>query len=148
GSIGHFGCFSFQTQKNIQTLGEGGMLTERDARHGEQARRLRWMGIWSWDGERAKDWVPAGQNPVDAVPGPWPVNQCMGEANAAVGRHMLRRLDRIHRQRRHQAAHFRAALKDYPELAFQLVPRECEHAYHLMAARYDGAAAYGKHRDD
>src|SRR5262249_47623192 len=35
GAIGHFGCFSFHTHKNIQTLGEGGLLTVRDARHAE-----------------------------------------------------------------------------------------------------------------
>ena len=32
-------------------------------------------------------------------------------------------------------------------LDFQHVPDHCEHAYHLMSARYDGGA-YGKHRDD
>jgi dTDP-4-amino-4,6-dideoxygalactose transaminase len=147
GSIGHFGCFSFHTHKNIQTLGEGGMLTVRDARHGEQARRLRWMGIWSWEDERVKDWVPAGNNVVEPIPGRWPFNYCMGEANAAVGRQMLKRLDPINRRRRHQAARFRAALQDYPELSFQHVPPGCEHTYHLMAARYDGAA-HSKHRDD
>jgi dTDP-4-amino-4,6-dideoxygalactose transaminase len=148
GSLGHFGCFSFHTSKNMQTLGEGGMLTVRDPRHAVQARRLRWMGIWSWEGgPRAKDWVPAGNNLVEPIPGRWPGNYCMGEANAAVGRQMLKRLDRINRQRRHQAAHFHIALEDYPELVFQRVPEGCEHAYHLMAARYDGAL-YGKHRDD
>ena len=46
GSIGDFGAFSFQTAKNIQTLGEGGMLAVRDPNHARQARRMRWMGNW------------------------------------------------------------------------------------------------------
>jgi len=146
GSIGHFGCFSFQTHKNMQTLGEGGMLTVRDRNHAVQARRMRWMGIWAWDGKRDKDWVPAGNNLVEPIPGRWPVNYCMGEPNAAVGRMMLRRLDAINEQRRHQATRFMAALADYPELRFQHVPDGCQHAYHLMAARYDGRE-YGRERD-
>ena len=147
GSLGHFGCFSFQTHKNMQTLGEGGMLTVRDVDHAVQARRMRWMGIWAWDGERDKNWVPAGNNLVEPIPGRWPVNYCMGEPNAAVGRMMLRRLDAINGQRRHQAVRFMAALSDYPELSFQHVPDGFQHAYHLMAARYDGQQ-YGRQRDD
>ena len=123
------------------------MLTVRDAKHAFQARRMRWMGIWAWDGDRAKDWVPSGSNLVEPIPGRWPVNYCLGEPNAAVGRMMLHRLDAINEQRRHQAARFIAALCDYPELSFQHVPNGCQHAYHLMTARYDGRQ-YGRQRDD
>ncbi len=147
GSIGHFGCFSFQTHKNMQTLGEGGMLTVRDKQHGEQARRLRWMGIWPWKGKREKSWIPAGNDIVEPIPGRWPVNYCMGEPNAAVGRMMLKRLDKINDGRRRQAIRFMEALSDYPELCFQHVPNDCHHVYHLMAARYDGQSS-GHHRDD
>ena len=147
GSIGHFGCFSFQTHKNMQTLGEGGMLTVCNAEHARQARRMRWMGIWPWEHEREKAWVPAGNDVVEPIPKRWPANYCMGEPNAAVGRMMLRRLDAINAQRRDQAARFLTSLADCPELSFQHVPDGCQHAYHLMAARYDGQQ-YGRHRDD
>ena len=147
GSIGDFGCFSFQTHKNMQTLGEGGILTLRNAEHGIQARRMRWLGNWSFDEKRDKDWVPAGGNLVEPIPGRWPVNYCLAEPNAAVGRMMLGRLDAINTQRRHQAARFLTGLSDYPELNFQHVPDGCQHAYHLMAARYDGQQ-YGRQRDD
>ena len=105
------------------------------------------MGIWAWEGKRERDWVPAGNNLVEPIPGRWPVNYCMGEPNAAVGRMMLGRLDAISPQRRHQATRFMAALSDYPELRFQHVPDDCEHVYHLMSARYDGQP-YGCDRDD
>jgi dTDP-4-amino-4,6-dideoxygalactose transaminase len=147
GSIGDFGCFSFQTHKNMQTLGEGGILTLRNAEHGIQARRMRWLGNWSFDEKREKDWVPSGGNLVEPIPGRWPVNYCLAEPNAAVGRMMLGRLDAINTQRRHQAARFLTGLSDYPELNFQHVPDGCQHAYHLMAARYDGQQ-YGRQRDD
>ncbi len=147
GTMGDFGCFSFHTHKNMTTLGEGGMLTVRDAEHARQARRMRWMGIWAFEGNREKDWVPAGNDLVEPIPGRWPVNSCLGEPNAAVGRMMLNRLDDINRQRQHQANRFRQALADYPELVFQTVPERCEHVYHLLSVRYDGAR-YGCRRDD
>ena len=147
GSIGHFGCFSFHTHKNINTLGEGGMLTVKNSDHAIQARRLRWMGNWPFETEREHYWQPAMTNLVEPIPGRWPFNYCMGEPNCAVGRLLLQRLDAINAQRRDQANRFMSALKDYPELVFQAVPAGREHVYHLMAARYDGQA-YGKTRDD
>ncbi len=147
GTFGDFGCFSFHTHKNMTTLGEGGMLTVRDSEYAVQARRLRWMGNWPFEGERERYWVPAMGNLVEPIPGVWPFNFCMGEPNAAVGRLLLKRLDAINEQRRRQAARFMEALADFPELVFQAVPAGCEHVYHLMSARYDGQA-FGTTRDD
>jgi len=147
GSIGDFGCFSFHTHKNITTLGEGGMLTLRNPDHGLQGRRLRWMGNSPFEGERAQYWKPAMANLVEAIPGRLPVNYCLGEPNATVGRLLIKRLDAINKQRRHQADRFIGALADVPELVFQKIPPGCGHAYHLMAARFDGTDS-GKTRDD
>ncbi len=147
GSIGHFGCFSFHTHKNMNTLGEGGMLTVQDPKYATAARKLRWMGNWPFEYEREKYWKPAMGNIVEPIPGRWPANYCMGEPNAAVGRLLLKRLDNINEQRQRQAERFRAAFKDYPELSFQAIPEGAEHVYHLMTARYDGSK-YGKNRDD
>ena len=146
GAIGHFGCFSFHTHKNINTLGEGGMLTVQDAAHAVAARRLRWMGNWPFETQGEDYWHPAMGDLVEPIPGRWPFNYCMGEPNAAVGRMLIKRLDAINEQRRRQAQRFMDGLGEYPELIFQAVPNSCEHAYHLMSARYDGGA-YGKTRD-
>jgi len=147
GAIGDFGTFSFHTHKNVTTLGEGGLLSVRDKEHAVEARRLRWMGNWPFHGERERYWVPAMGDVVEPIPGRWPHNFCMGEPNCAVGRLLLKRLDRINAQRRRQADRFRQALADVPELSFQAVPAGCEHVYHLMAARYDPGPS-GHHRDD
>ncbi len=147
GSIGHFGCFSFHTHKNMSTLGEGGMLAVRDPQHAVLARRLRWMGNWPFEGTRDRYWVPAMGNLVPPMPGQWPLNYCLSEPQSAVGRLLLKRIDRINAQRREQAARFQAHFADYPEMVFQKVPDQCEHVYHLMSARYDGQA-YGKTRND
>ena len=146
GSIGHYGCFSFHTHKNMTTLGEGGMFTVRDQQEGRKARRLRWMGNWPFEEKREHNWQPAMCDVVEPVPGKWPHNFCMGEPNCAVGRMLLKRLDAINEQRRHQAQRFRGSLKDCPELNFQKVPEGFGHVYHLMAARFDGPKR--KNRDD
>ena len=73
GAIGHFGCFSFHTHKNMNTLGEGGMLTVRDPQHAVAARRLRWMGNWPFVGERKRYWKPAMGDIVEPAAGRWPV---------------------------------------------------------------------------
>ena len=147
GSFGDFACFSFHTHKNINTLGEGGMLTVRDREMGRLARRMRWMGNCPFDRERPHYWKPAMGNIVEPAPGLWPFNFSLGEPNAAVGRLLLKRLDAINAQRQHQARRFMEALSDFPELVFQAVPEGCEHVYHLVSARYDGDL-YGSSRDD
>lgn len=146
GSIGHFGCFSFHTHKNISTLGEGGMLTVRDADDGIRARRLRWMGNWTFEGERDRFWLPAATNVVEPIPGRWPINACLGEPNAAVGRVALRRLDAINEGRRRQADRLIVGLANYPELVFQPSPPDRTHVRHLMPVRYAGRG--GASRDD
>ena len=147
GTFGDFGCFSFQGNKNMTTLGEGGMLTVRDPDRGTQARRARWMGNWMFEEKREKDWVPAGGNLVQPIPDCWPLNACMPEVIAAVGGEVLKRIDDINAQRLHQAQRFMGQLTDYPELVFQHVPEGYVHAYHLMSARYDGHT-FGRNRDE
>jgi dTDP-4-amino-4,6-dideoxygalactose transaminase len=60
---------------------------------------------------------------------------------------MLERLDAINDQRKTRAQRFITAMAEYPELVFQVAPEYCGHSWHLLAARYDGAA-FGKTRDD
>lgn len=147
GTYGNFACFSFHSHKNINAMGEGGMLVARDPTHALQARQMRWMGTWPFANKRGRDWIPFVHDIVEPSTGSWPHNYCMGEANAAVGRKMLDRLDNINAGRRRAASRFQAALSGFPELAFAATPNDCEHVYYLLPARYDGEA-YGNHRDD
>lgn len=147
GSMGDFAAFSFHNQKNISTLGEGGMLTVSDPADGERARKLRWMGNWPFPGDRERYWVPAMGNLVSDIHGVWPFNFCLSEVQCAVGRHLLRRLDAINGRRQVQADSIRAALVDFPELSFQKVSDGHLHAYHLLVAHFDSTRTQGT-RDD
>lgn len=147
GTIGDFGCFSFHTHKNITTLGEGGMLTVASDAHAALVPGLRHNGMRSYEGNRPRYWIPAMSNVDFDIDGLWPYNFCLGEVQCALGTAMLRRLDAINAERAERARRFMTGLADFPELIFQRVPAGCGHAWHLLAARYDGSA-YGRTRDE
>ncbi|PCI40930.1 MAG: aminotransferase [Rhodospirillaceae bacterium] len=147
GSIGDFGCFSFHTHKNISTLGEGGMLTVKSDEHAKLVPGLRHNGMRGYEGDRPHYWVPAMSNVDFDVDGLWPYNFCIGEVQCALGSKLLDRLKTINADRKTRADRFIEAFRDYPELEFQKIPKDCEHAWHLMAVRYNGAQ-FGATRDD
>jgi len=148
GSMGRFGCFSFHTQKNITTLGEGGMLLCADEKDAAVVVKLRWMGSESFPGKRERYWEPSMSNLVQCgLDGEWPFNFCLSEFNAAVGRIELKRLDEITANRQAQAKRLIDGLADLEELSFQKVADGCEHVYHMMPVKYDGSKT-GKTRSD
>ena len=147
GSLGDFGCYSFHTHKNMTTLGEGGMLTVASAGLAGLVPGLRHNGLRGFPGERPDYWLPAMSNVDFDIDGLWPYNFCLGEVQCALGIRMLERLDAMNAARAARAERIRAALADYPELVFQTTPEGCVHAWHLLAARYDGQP-YGRTRDD
>lgn len=147
GSIGDFGAFSFHCQKSLTTLGEGGVLTVRNEQKAKLVPGLRHNGVRAYPDPRPDYWLPAMSNVDVDIPGVWPYNFCMTEAQAALGSVILPRLDAMNAVRARRAETFKDALKDFPELTFQAVPEERKHAYHLLPAKYDGRA-YGMTRDN
>lgn len=147
GTIGHFGCFSFHAQKNMTTLGEGGMLTVKSPETAQLVPGLRHNGHRPYTGERERYWLPAMVDVDFDIEGVWPYSFCVGEVQCALGINLLKRLDEINEQRFRQARHIIEALEEYPELSFQRIPPGSTHVYHLLSARYDGQK-YGKTRDD
>jgi len=122
GSRGWISIFSFQTQKHMTTLGEGGMVTTDDA---DAARRLR--NIRQFGGEEE-----------------WGSNYKMTKVQAAVGLVQLGRLDEMNRRRR-EAAHRRTGfLEGTPELVLPVEPPDCEHIYYVYAIRVKPEWAGGK----
>ncbi|MEK9754955.1 MAG: DegT/DnrJ/EryC1/StrS family aminotransferase [Rhodospirillaceae bacterium] len=147
GTIGDFGCFSFHTHKNISTLGEGGMLTVRDAETAALVPGFRHNGMRPYQGERPQYWKPAMSNVDFDWDGVWPFNYCIGEVQCAAGTTQVPKIDDLNALRRRRAEKFMAAVKDFPELAFQATPEGRTNVYYCLPARYDGTPA-GRGRDD
>ena len=135
GSIGDFGCFSFHSQKNITTLGEGGMLTLKNQSHWEKLKTVRKIGAKPFSGDRKRYWIPAMSNIVQEYDDVVPYNFAMGEGQAIAGSILLRRVDQITETRKVQYDQFSKAFEGVKEITFQKVPSYCSSAFHLLPAR-------------
>lgn len=146
GTFGDLGCYSFHAQKNITTLGEGGMLTVRDSALAKKVPGLRHNGHVPFPNQ-AEYWKPAMTNIAQDIPGVWPHNYSLGEVQAALGSSLLKRLPALTERRRARANRFRQAVKIFDELQFQAIVDPAAHSHHLMVARYDSPRR-GVTRDD
>lgn len=147
GNFGDFGCFSFHTHKNITTLGEGGMLTVRDPVHAKRIPGLRHNGLRPFDGERHQYWIPAMSNVAFDIPGQWPFNFCIGEAQCALGIKLLDRVDRLNAKRAARANMIIEATSDFSEISWKQIPENCTSAWYGCPGLYDGIK-FEKNRDD
>ena len=144
GTFGDIGCYSFHAQKNLTTLGEGGMLTVKSPLMAKKIPGLRLNGHAPFT-NKSEYWLPAMGNVDQDLDGVWPMKSSMSETQAAVGRLVLKRLDDLPEQRRKRGLAFRDAMKDFPELKFQTIHTSEAQSHHLLPARYDGK---NKTRDD
>jgi dTDP-4-amino-4,6-dideoxygalactose transaminase len=137
GTYGDFGIVSFHAQKNITTLGEGGMLIVKDPEMAKIVPMLRHNGHCPYPSDRSDYWIPAMGNvdlPVLNEKPIWPSNYCIGEAECALGVKLLDRIDEINSQKRHRALSFIYELSGCSDLIFhrEESPR---HNYHLLVAQ-------------
>jgi len=109
GKLGWMNIFSFQTSKNMTTLGEGGMITTDDAEVAERARRIRAFGT--------------GQEQ-------WGTNYRMTRPQAAVGIVQLSRLDEMNAVRRDRAHMLTELLSGIEHLTLPTEPEGCYHVYY------------------
>jgi perosamine synthetase len=145
GTFGEFGCFSFHGQKNITTLGEGGMIVTNSDESAEKILGLRKIGQRPFVNQE-KYWLPAMTNVVEALPGRLPYNFALGEIQAFAGTLLLERLDAINAIRRLHARKIVSALSEHTQLSFQRIPDDCRSAVHLLPARFEETG--GATRDD
>jgi len=152
GSIGTAGCFSFHEQKNISTLGEGGMVVTNDPAiyerfslyrshctrvYGESTKYCRLdeskqpMGKRFW----FQDFDDVGYN------------FRMTDIQAAVGSIQLTKLDTFNQRRIENAAYLTEGLKGVPGLTLPEVMSGNKHVFHLYPVLID-SKIYGMSRDD
>ncbi|NOY09696.1 MAG: DegT/DnrJ/EryC1/StrS family aminotransferase [Spirochaetes bacterium] len=136
GSIGTTGCFSFHEQKNISTLGEGGMITTNDSDIYERISLYRSHCARVY-GKSTKycsideTQYPMGkkfwyQNFDDTG-----YNFRMTDIQAAVGRVQLKKLDLFNLKRIENANYLTERLKEIKGLKLPKVMPWGRHVYHL-----------------
>ena len=135
GTVGDFSIFSFQSQKNISTLGEGGMLSvdERQKDKFESLKLARHNGHVPFE-EKEAYWLPAMVNLVAPEDGKriiMPQNYCLTEIQCLVGLLTLERVDELSKLRREKAIRVIEDFSDPEAIRFHKVNSEA-HVYHLL----------------
>ncbi len=136
GTLGDIGCFSFHQQKNMVTLGEGGMNTTSDRGLYEKMLSFRSLCCRTYD--------PKGKYlPIDESVTPmgmryWYLdfdgvgfNYRMTDMQAAVGIVQLRRLDALNARRAEIASAYNQRLAGIPGLVLPYVSPDVKHAFHV-----------------
>jgi perosamine synthetase len=152
GSLGHVGCFSFHEQKNMSTLGEGGIITTNDADIYERIALYRSHCVRVY-GESTK-YCRLDEAKVPMRNRFWwqdfddtGFNFRMTDIQAAVGVIQLKKLDGLNAKRRENAAYLTQALAEVPGLTLPRTSENCHHVFHVYPVQVD-AEAYGMTRDD
>ena len=126
GSIGDFGCYSFHETKNY-SMGEGGALLIRDARHNDRAEIIREKGTnrqrflrgqvdkYTWE-EYGSSYLPSDMNAAYL----WAQLERAGDVNA----------DRLASWERYRAG--LADLAQEGRVGLSHVPEGCEHNAHMF----------------
>lgn len=132
GSLGHLGCFSFQSSKNL-TCGEGGIIVTNDDGLAAACRSMHNCGR-----------LPGGVwYEHHVISG----NYRLGEFQGAVLNAQLDRLEEQTRTRDANGQSLAARLSAIPGIHPQARTSDCtRHSYHLLMLRLD-ADAFGAQRD-
>jgi dTDP-4-amino-4,6-dideoxygalactose transaminase len=138
GALGDIGVFSFHQQKNMVTLGEGGMITTSDKGLYERMLSYRSLCCRTYD--------PKGKYlPIDETVEPmgmryWRLefdgigfNYRMTDAQAAVGLVQLRKLDALNQRRIEIAREYTAGLEGIRGLKLLSPWPDRKHVYHIYA---------------
>lgn len=137
GTFGHLSIYSFHAQKNISTLGEGGMILSNVKEFSEKIPGLRHNGHCEFPNKKFY-WLPAMVNVDFDIDMVWPHNFSIGEAQCALGISLMHRLDKINNRRREMANKIINELSSLDELSFQKVADNCTHVYSNLSAMFIG----------
>ncbi|MEO6183290.1 MAG: DegT/DnrJ/EryC1/StrS family aminotransferase [Verrucomicrobiota bacterium] len=152
GSMGTTGCFSFHEQKNISTLGEGGMvvtnhpaLFEKIALYRSHCTRVYGKSTKYCSLDETK--VPMGKRFWAQDFDDCGYNFRLTDVQAAVGIVQLKKLNTFNQRRIDNAAYLSTGLRDVPGLTLPYVVPGNKHVFHLYPVQID-PAIFGMSRED
>ena len=143
GSKSHAAVFSFQTHKNISTLGEGGVLWfPMGSPFVDRVEGLRHNGHAPYSSDRAQYWFPAMVNVTLDSEGVLPLNYCLGEVQCALGSHLLDKVTGINNLRKNRFDYARRELEEY--FGFQTWHDKRASSYHLLPIRHTRSTSHNQ----
>jgi len=152
GSMGATGCFSFHEQKNISTLGEGGMVVTNDPALFERIALYRSHCTRVYGSSTKYCTLDETQFSMGQRFWWQDFDDCgynfrMTDVQGAVGVVQLRKLDLLNQRRIDNASYLSAGLRDVPGIALPTVQPGNKHVFHLYPVQID-AAQFGRTKDD
>ena len=152
GSMGVTGCFSFHEQKNISTLGEGGMVItddpdifERVALYRSHCTRVYGKSTKYCQLDETK--FPMGKNFWWQDFDDTGYNFRMTDIQAAVGIEQLKKVDVLNQRRIENASYLSANLQDVPGLTLPKIMPGNKHVFHLYPILID-VREFGMNKED
>ena len=145
GTLGNYGCFSFQAIKHLTTI-DGGMLVVKNKKDYEKAKRLRWFGIdrdlkikEGW--QQFKDWERREMT-YDV----WEVGYKyhMNNFNAAIGLVHLRELNKILKHHKKLSDIYRDLLQNIADNGLSFPPQKKGDVNWLMTVLVDRRDDFAK----
>ena len=136
GSFGDISIFSFHAQKNMTTLGEGGMIMSKIPEFCDKIPGLRHNGHRAFDIFENEYWKPAMVNVDFDIENIWPHNFSIGEIQCALGVNLLKRIDEINKRRQKKAQYIIDALTKLEEIGFQKTPEYSTNVFSNLSALY------------
>ncbi|HOV33311.1 MAG TPA: DegT/DnrJ/EryC1/StrS family aminotransferase [Candidatus Hydrogenedens sp.] len=140
GNIGALGCFSFHEQKNMSTLGEGGMVTTSDPNLFERVSLYRSHATRVY--APTTKYCLLDENKFPKGKRFWwqdfddcAYNFRMTDIQAGVGIIQLKKLDGHNRKRKENAEYLTQALKTIPGIITPTTPNDRTNVFHLYPIR-------------
>ena len=152
GSFGTTGCFSFHEQKNISTLGEGGIILTNDDAVFEKISLYRSHCTRVYGNSTKYCKLDEEQFPMGKKFWWQDFDDCgynfrMTDIQAAVGIEQLKKLDVLNQLRIDNAAYLTEGLKDIPGLTLPHTNTYSKHVFHLYPVMID-AKEFGLTKED
>lgn len=143
GSIEHMSCFSFYTQKNISTLGEGGMITTNSKSFLEKLKLYQNHGVVyiHKDPKKAVKEKPWYRPTI--IPG---YNYRLSEGQAAVGITQLKKLDTFNNKRKELVNLYNELLADVNGITLPSEKKYAKSAWHIYSIKFE--KDFGLARDE
>jgi dTDP-4-amino-4,6-dideoxygalactose transaminase len=152
GTFGTTGCFSFHEQKNISTLGEGGIILTNDSAVFERislyrSHCTRVHGVstkyCTLDAEKFPEGKKFWWQDFDDCG----YNFRMTDIQAAVGIEQLKKVDQLNQRRIDNADYITHALEGVPGLTLPTVKPYNKHVFHLYPVMID-SKEFGMNKED
>ncbi len=137
GTFSDYSVFSFQSHKNISTLGEGGILSTKFTDSYHRISQQLHNGHSSYKIFPSEYWKPAMSDVRKVYSNNYPSNFCMNEFQSITGSFLIKKVKDIIIKRKIKWDLAKSIIKNSKILTMQEIPIKCKSSYHLLPIKID-----------